>query len=415
MKQNSTEGVERARKKYEDLEEMVREKAQSFIQEILEEELSDFLGREKSARRKERVDEVEGYRNGYGKPRRLGLMNGTIVLRRPRLRKAEGFESKILPLFKRHSQELREALPELYLHGLAQGDFELALRGLLGEGAPLSAASIQRLKAQWQVEYEQWKRQDLSGLEVVYQWADGLYVKAGLEKDKGALLVVIGALTNGQKVLLACESGYRESKESWLEVLRGLISRGLNLGRLTIADGHLGIWSALGEIHPKGQEQRCWNHKITNVLDAFPKRMRPEVADALKPIPYAPSREECERLRDTFLHRYRKEYPKAAEKLLTDWERMVTFYSFPQEHWVHLRTTNVIESPFSVIRLRTDAAKRFKKVENATTMIWKVLRVAEKRFRILKGFWLLPNVYAEKQVEKTGLVTENKTLQRMVA
>ena len=415
MRQNTTNGVERASGKYTDLEELVRGKAQSFIQEILEEELREFLGRGKSARRKEGIDEAEGYRNGHGKPRRLGLMNGTIILRRPRLRKAAGFESKILPLFKRHSRELGETLPALYLHGLAQGDFELALRGLLGEGAPLSAASIQRLKAQWQVEYEQWERQDLSGLEVVYQWADGLYVKAGLEKDKGALLVVIGALTNGQKVLLACESGYRESKESWLGVLRGLTSRGLKLGRLTIADGHLGIWSALGEIHPEGREQRCWNHKITNVLDAFPQRIRPEAADALKQIPYAPSREECERLRDAFLRCYRKEYPKAAEKLLTDWERMVTFYAFPREHWVHLRTTNVIESPFSVIRLRIDAAKRFKKIENATAMIWKVLRVAEKNFRLLKGYWLLPDVYEGKWVEQTNPVTENKTLQRMVA
>jgi len=173
--------------------------------------------------------------------------------------------------------------------------------------------------------------------------------------------------------------------------------RGLKLGRLTIADGHLGIWSALGEIHPTGEAQRCWNHKIQNVLDVLPKRIRNEAGEWLCKIPYAENRKECERLRDAFILRYQKDYPKAAQKLQADWERMVTFYAYPKEHWVHLRTTNVVESPFSAIRLRTDAARRFKKVENATAMIWKLLRVAEKRFRTLKGFWLLPAVYAGNQ------------------
>jgi transposase-like protein len=279
------------------------------------------------------------------------------------------------------------------LHGLAKGDFELALRGLLGEGAPLSASSIERLKVKWQQEYEEWKQQDMSHLEVVYQWADGIYVKAGLEKDKAALLIIIGALTNGRKIFLACESGYRESKESWAGVLRNLRDRGLTLGRLTIADGHLGIWSALGEIHPGGKEQRCWNHKIRNVLDCFPKRIRTEAGEYLKRIPYAETLSECTRLRDIFIDRYRRDYPKAVEKILADWDRMVTFYSFPKEHWVHIRTTNVVESPFSSVRLRTDAAKRFKKIHNATAMIWKLLQVAEKNFRSLKGYWLLPDVY----------------------
>jgi transposase-like protein len=263
----------------------------------------------------------------------------------------------------------------------------------LGEGAPLSASSIDRLKAKWQREYEEWKQQDMSNLEVVYQWADGIYVKAGLEKDKSALLIVIGGLTNGKKVFLACESGYRESKESWSGVLRNLTSRGLKLGRLTIADGHLGIWSALGELHPEGKEQRCWNHKIRNVLDCIPKRIRSEAGEYLKRIPYAETLSECEGLRDIFIDRYRKDYPKAAEKLLSDWDRMITFYSFPKEHWIHIRTTNVVESPFSSVRLRTDAAKRFKKVQSATAMIWKLLQVAEKNFRTLKGYWLLSDVY----------------------
>ena len=397
MKRDTISGEMKSSRTYEMLESIVREKVQEFIQDILEEEVSEFFGRGKSERMRS-VDGVVGYRNGYGKPRQLSLQGGTIRVRRPRVRGTEErFTSKVLPLFKRRTKEVGELLPELYLHGLAKGDFELALRGLLGEGAPLSAGSIQRLKGKWQVEYQEWKEQDLSGLEVVYQWADGVYVKAGLEREKAALLIVIGALSNGRKVLLACESGYRESKESWQNLLRDLKKRGLRLGRLTIADGHLGIWSALGEIHPEGEEQRCWNHKIRNVLDALPKRIRCEAKESLCKIPYAETQRECERLRDTFMLRYQKNYPKAVEKLQSDWERMVTFYAYPKEHWVHLRTTNVVESPFGAIRLRTDAARRFKKVENATAMIWKLLKVAEKGFRTLKGSVLLLEVYAGNQ------------------
>ncbi|MBI4618744.1 MAG: IS256 family transposase [Desulfobacterales bacterium] len=400
---------------YDMLEDMVRLKVQEYIQDILEEEVDEFLGRKKSERMK-LVDETWGYRNGHGKPKKFVLMNGTITVQRPRVRNTEEqFESKIMPYFKRRTKEVGQLLPELYLHGLAKGDFELALRGLLGEGAPLSATSIGRLKAKWQMEYEEWQGRDLSSFEVVYQWADGIYVKAGLEKDKAALLIIIGALTNGKKVFLACESGYRESKESWSGVLRDLTDRGLKLGSMTIADGHLGIWSALGEIHPKGHEQRCWNHKIRNVLDSLPKRIRSEAGEYLKRIPYADTIKECIGLRDVFVERYRKDYPKAAEKLLRDWDRMVTFYSFPKEHWVHLRTSNVVESPFSSVRLRTDAAKRFKKVLNATAMIWKLLQVAEKGFRTLKGYWLLSDVHAGKMFTDGVMKHEPKVPERMAA
>lgn len=415
MRQGITGTVKPSRATYEVLEEMVRLKVQEYIQDILEEEVESFLGRKKSERNT-MVDGTPGYWNGHGKSKKFSVMNGTISVRRPRVRETEErFESKIIPFFKRRSKEVGQLLPELYLHGLAKGDFELALRGLLGEGAPLSASSIERLKAKWQREYEEWKQLDISNLEVVYQWADGIYVKAGLEKDKAALLIIIGALTNGKKVFLACESGYRESKESWSGVLRNLTNRGIKLGRLTIADGHLGIWSALGELHPEGKEQRCWNHKIRNVLDCIPKRIRSEAGEYLKRIPYAEKLSECKRFRDTFIDRYRKDYPKAAEKLLSDWDRMITFYSFPKEHWVHIRTTNVVESPFSSVRLRTDAAKRFKKVQNATTMIWKLLQVAEKNFRTLKGYWLLSDVYKGKMFVDGITKHETKVLERMAA
>jgi putative transposase len=415
MKKGITETARPSSGTYEVLEEMVRLKAQEYIQEILEEEVEVFLGRKKSERIKP-IEGTPGYWNGHGKEKKFAIMNGTITVRRPRVRGTEGgFESKIIPFFKRRSKEVEQLLPELYLHGLAKGDFEMALRGLLGEGAPLSASAIERLKAKWQGEYEEWMRQDLSSFEVVYQWADGIYVKAGLEKDKAALLVIIGALSNGRKIFLACESGYRESKESWSGVLRGLTKRGLKLGKLTIADGHLGIWSALGELHTEGKEQRCWNHKIRNVLECFPKRLCAEAAEQLKAIPYAETLAECERRRDAFIGRYRKDFSKATEKLRSDWDRMITFYSFPKEHWPHLRTTNVIESPFSSVRLRTDAAKRFKKVQNATAMIWKLLQVAEKNFRTLKGYWLLPEVYAGKTFVDGLAKRESKRPERMAA
>jgi putative transposase len=268
---------------------------------------------------------------------------------------------------------------------------------LLGEGAPLSPASLLRLKTQWQLEYETWKKRRLDDLEVVYLWADGLYVKAGLEDTKAALLVMIGVLTNGQKVVLAVESGQRESKESWGMILRDLRKRGLKPWRCTIADGHLGLWAALGEQYPTLAEQRCWNHRITNVLDAMPKKYQAEARSLLCAMPYAETRAACEALRGEFITHYRKLAPKAVERLANDWDRLVTFYQFPREHWPHLRTTNVVESPFATVRLRTTAAKRFKKVENATALIWKILQVAESTFRRLKGAELLPAVYAGGQ------------------
>lgn len=394
MKEQSTGTEVESRSLWNHLEEFVRSHIQQFIQRLLVEEVTMRLGRAKSERRAA-VDASEGYRNGYGQPRKLALTCGTITVQRPRVRRlADRFVSRILPLFKRHTKQVGELLPQLYLHGLALGDFELALRGLLGEGAPLSAASLQRLKAQWQDEYETWKERRLDDLEIVYVWADGLYVKAGLEESKAALLVLIGALADGRKVVLAVESGQRESKESWGAVLRDLRTRGLKPWRCTIADGHLGLWAALAEQQPMAAEQRCWNHRLVNVLDAIPKAHQAEASAWLKTLPYAETRVECERRRDQFSRRYRALAPKAVERLQHDWERLITFYQFPKEHWRHLRTTNVVESPFAGIRLRTTAGKRFKRVESATALIWKLLQVAEQTFRRLNAPELLPAVYA---------------------
>ena len=367
------------------LESFARTQVQRFIQQLLEDEVTDLLGRAKSVRRSA-VDAPAGARNGHGAPRQLALMSGTITLRRPRVRDLEArFVSRLLPLFKRQTPEVSALLPELYLHGLALGDFELALRGLLGDGAPLSASSLVRLKATWQAHYVTWQQRDLSALKLVSLWADGVYVKAGLEDSKAALLVLIGADAEGRKHVLAVVSGARESVPSWTAVLRDVNARGLRAPKLTIADGHLGIWGALATIYPTSQEQRCWNHKLRNVLDLVPRKRQAEAKALLQQLAAAKTQRAATMVRDTFARTYGRQLPKAVACLERDWERMVAYYAFPQEHWKHLRTTNVIESPFAAVRLRTSAAKRFKRVDNATTLIWKTLLVVEQHFRKLNA------------------------------
>jgi len=401
VREKITEGKFGSTEFFEELESHARGEIQRWMQRLLEEEVTSVLGRVKGGRRSS-VDSAPGYRNGFGKVRRLSMSAGTIELRRPRLRGLEErFESRILPLFRRRTKEVGELLPQLYLHGLSQGDFELALRGLLGDGAPLSSSSIERLRGKWQAEHEAWRKRSLTGVEPVYLWADGVYVKAGLEKEKAALLVVIAGLRDGRKVLLAVEPGYRESQESWSSLLRSLKARGLRMPKLVVADGHLGIWSALGEIFPEVEQQRCWNHKIVNVLDRMPKKRHAEARVLLCAIPYSETLEEAEKKRDAFIGQFGKAYPDAARILRADWERMVTFYGFPKEHWKHLRTTNIVESPFAAVRLRTTAAKRFKKVANATALIWRVLLVAERSFRRLDHPQLLAEV-AEGAKYKNG-------------
>jgi len=382
-KQSIAEG-ETSRVVWDNLEEWARRKVQEFVQSLLEEEVTELVGRKKSERRKA-VDSPLVYRNGYGKGRRLTLGCGTVKVRRPRVRGLEArFESRVLPLFARRTKGISELIPQLYLHGLALGDFDVALKGLLGKEAPVSAATVARLKERWQMEWEEWNKRSLGGLEVVFLWVDGIYVKAGLEKEKAALLVVIGGLSDGRKVVLAVEPGYRESTESWSGVLRNLKERGMNCPRMVTGDGNLGIWGALSNVYPAALEQRCWNHKVVNVLDKLPKKMKLKAKRQLQGIVYSENQREAEEKRDLFILWCQREgYHRAGETLLRDWERMVTFYRFPKEHWKHLRTTNIVESPFAALRLRTDAAKRYRKVENATAVIWKMLMLAEQRFRKL--------------------------------
>lgn len=377
-----------------DLEAWVRHKVQALLQELLEAEVAELLGRNKSERRLV-IDGETGYRNGFGKPRKLTLGAGTIKVQRPRVRNLEErFISRVLPLFVRQTKEVTDLIPELYLHGLAQGDFDFALRGLLGEGAPLSASTVGRLKGKWQVEWEEWNQRSLADLEVVYLWVDGIYVKAGLEKSKAALLVVLAALSDGRKVVLAVRPGYRESTESWSAVLRDLQARGMNAPLLVVGDGHLGIWGALRNVYPEVAEQRCWNHRIVNILDTLPKGAHTQALMYLKIIPYADTRAKALRLRQAFQTWCRRHgHDQAAHRIEEDWARMVTFYDFPKEHWRHLRTTNPVESPFAALRLRTDAAKRYKSVANATAILWKLLLVAERRFRRLNAPARLKDVF----------------------
>ena len=270
----------------------------------------------------------------------------------------------------------------------------------------MSATTVARLNERWNEELAKWRDRRLDEHEVVYVWVDGVYVKAGLEREKAAILVVIGALSDGTKTVLSVVPGYRESTESWSDMLRDLRDRGMNCPKLVVGDGHLGIWGALRNVYPDAAEQRCWNHKIINVLDKLPKRQQEQAKLMLRSIPYAGSRAESERLRSVFCGWCReRSYDGAAESLERDWGRMVTFYDFPAERWKHVRTTNVVESPFAALRLRTDAAKRFKRVDRAIAVIWKMLLVAESRFRRLKAPELMRDVYLGA-VYKDGIVVD---------
>lgn len=376
---------------WESLEEDFRRRIQQYLQQLLEEELELFLGRRRYARRT--PDQPAGYRNGYGRPRSLSTRSGMIQVRRPRVRGLdEPFESRVLPFFMKRTQDITACLPQLYLHGLSLGDFDLALAGLLGDDAPVSPATVARLKEVWHGEYQEWQTRPITG-QVVYLWIDGLYVKAGLEKDKAALLVAVAGFIDGHKEIVALQAGYRESTESWADVLRDLKSRGMNTPAAIIGDGHLGIWSALREVYPTSLEQRCWNHKMLNVLDKLPRKVHREARTQLREMMYADSQAECETRRDDFVAWCRaKQWLAAAETLQRDWERLVTFYQLPREHWVHLRTSNIVESPFAAVRLRTNAAKRFKRIDNATAAIWKMLMVGQTRFKPLVRPELLPLV-----------------------
>ena len=351
------------------LERLVREGARRMLQEALEREVDDFLGRV----RYQRTGAYRGYRNGHLPERTIGVGMGAVDVRLPRISdvplevSADGFHSEIVSRYQRRSRTQARLLARLYLEGLSSGDFEPVFRALVGETAALSPSSILKLKEDW-----------LRG-RFVYLYADGFYLKAGAERDKTAVLVVLGVDEQGHKELLAMERGYRESSASWSEVLRSLKERGLGEAPLlAIGDGALGLWAALNEVFPTTRHQRCWNHRRLNVLDKVPKRLHSEVRTRLTALAEAPTHLECERRRDGLCAWLRSRGQAAAAACLErDWEDFVTFYDFPEEHWVHLRTTNPIESIFSGVRLRTDASKRLRVPDNALYLVFKlVLRLS---------------------------------------
>ncbi|MDQ3809619.1 MAG: IS256 family transposase [Chloroflexota bacterium] len=358
------------------LERLVREGARKLLQAALEEEVDEFLGR----RRYQRTDQHRGYRNGHLPKRTIGVGMGAVEIKLPRVSDVPpevspgGFHSEIVAKYQRRSRTQARLLARLYLEGLASGDFEPVFRALVGETAALSPSSILKLKADWQQEYEAWKKRPLRG-RYVYLYADGFYLKAGPERDKTAVLVVLGVDEQGHKELLAMDEGYRESTASWSEVLRSLKERGVtDAPLLAIGDGALGLWAALDEVFPTTRQQRCWNHRALNVVDKLPKRLQPEIRKELHALAEAPTRQECERRRDQLCARLRAQRQAAAADCLErDWDDFVTFFDFPQEHWIHLRTSNPIESIFSGVRLRTDASKRLHVRENALYLVFKLV------------------------------------------
>lgn len=370
------------------LEELVRWGAQEMLRRALEEEVEAFLGRG----RYDREGAFRGYRNGHAPERTVGSGLGAVAVRAPRVREVppevapEGYRSALLPRYQRRTPGQSRLFAQLYLEGLSSGDFEPVFRALLGEDAPLSASTMLRLKDAWKTEYEAWQQRPLGAHRYAYVWVDGIYVGCGQEREKTVLLCVIGAAEDGTKELLALTEGYRESTASWQEVFRSLRNRGMVAPLLAMGDGGLGAWAALTAVFPSARHQRCWNHRVLNLQDQLPKRLQPEARKELRALWEAPTRAECEARRDTYVAKLRERGQEAAAAtVLRDWEDFVAFFDFPQEHWLHLRTTNAIESVFAGVRLRTNVAKRMGKRENALYLVFKLVGRLGQNWRALNG------------------------------
>jgi putative transposase len=391
----------------ESLEAYVREGARRMLAAALEEEVAAFLGRG----RYERGKPFRGYRNGYHEPRELTVGVGAVEVRVPRVADVpaqaapEGFRSAIVRRYERASQGTQQLFARLYLEGLATGDFEPVFRELVGETTALSANAVVRLKERWADEYASWKRRALGEQRYAYLWADGVYLGVGTEPENSALLCVLGARSDGTKELLAMELGYRESTASWAGVLRDLRDRGLAAPLLAVGDGALGLWAALDEVFPTTAHQRCWNHRVLNVQDKLPKRLQAEARRRLRELLEAETRAECETLRARYVAElYAQGQAAAAETIMRDWDDFVRFYDYPQEHWVHLRTSNPIESIFSGVRLRTDATRRMRTRETALYLVFKLVERLSQNWRALNGGANLMSLVLEGCAFKDGLL-----------
>jgi putative transposase len=383
------------------LDEIAREGARRMLVAALETEVAAYL----EAHRDERDDDGHALvvRNGKGRTRKVTVGSGTIPVSAPRVndRRTDQdgdrrrFTSRILPPYMRRSPKVAEVLPILYLRGLSTGDFRAALPVLLGkDAAGLSPTTITRLTAEWAHEYTAWRTRSLTDRDYVYVWVDGVHFTIRLEEDRLCTLVMIGVRPDGTKELIAVEDGYRESTESWQTVLRDLKQRGLAAPVVAVGDGALGFWAAVRDVWPETQAQRCWVHRLANVLDKLPQRLQPQAKRALHEIMHADTRAHAERAITAFSGEYGAKYPKAVASLMRDQEQLLTFFAFPAEHWKHLRTTNVIESPFATVRLRQRVTKGAGSRTKGLLMAYKLLDMAQARWRRLDGAHLLPLVRA---------------------
>ena len=377
------------------LDELVRHGAQQMLQSAIEMEVDDFLAQH-AARRDARGNRLV-VRNGHQRSGEILTGAGRLGVEQPRVRDNSSqkkdrvhFTSSILPPYLRRSKSIDELIPWLYLKGISTGDFTDALQSLVGEDAPaLSPNVVVRLTQQWGQEYDTWNRRDLSAKHYVYVWADGIHVNVRLENEanqRQCLLVLMGATAAGQKELIAVVDGYRESEQSWYELLVDLKKRGLAFApKLAVGDGALGFWAALRKVYGETREQRCWVHKTANVLNNMPKSVQPRAKTDIHEIWMAETRADAAAAFDTFLEKYQAKYPAACECLAKDRDVLLAFYDFPAEHWKHLRTTNPIESTFATIRLRHRRTKGSGSRRASLTMMFKLAQSAQKGWRRLNG------------------------------
>jgi len=405
------------------LDEVLQRGALKMLEEALAAEVEDYITRHREAR--DERGRAQVVRNGKARARQLVTGSGTLEIQAPRINDrrvdADGarqhFTSELLPSYMRRAPKVTEVLPILYLRGLSTGDFKAALPVLLGEEATgLSPTTITRLTATWETEYRAWRTRSLADSDFVYVWVDGVHFRVRLEEDRLCTLVMIGVRPDGTKELVAVEDGYRESTDSWAMVLRDLNRRGLRAPVVAVGDSALGFWAAVGAVWPETREQRCWVHRLANVLDKLPKRLQAKAKQALHAIMNAPTRADAEAGIDAFAAEYDAKYPKAVTSLRRDQAQLLTFYDFPAEHWRHLRTTNIIESPFATVRLRQRVTKGAGSRTKALMMAFKLLAMTEERWRKVNGSELLPLVRAsvrfvdglqEKAKNTVGKVKEN--------
>jgi len=376
-------------------DEIVRQGARRMLQEALEHEVAEYLA--VMGGKKDGDGRQEVVRNGFLPERELITGVGPLSIRKPRVRDREGktrFSSWILPPFMRRVPSVDALIPVLYLKGISTGDFSEALEAILGpQAAGLSATNIVRLKEGWREEYETWAKRDLSDRRYVYWWADGIYFNVRLDTERPCLLILMGALEDGTKELVAVWDGHRESKASWLEGLRDLKARGLaESPQLAVGDGALGFWAALEEERSKTREQRCWVHKTSNVLDKMPRSVQPYAKKMIHEMYLSPTKEKALTAYRRFLAEYEAKYPKATECLRKDEDVLFTFYDFPAEHWMHIRTTNPIESAFATVRHRTRQTKGCGSRQATLMMVFKLAKQAERHWRKLNSALLLAHV-----------------------